>query len=73
MYISLARCGVLWLMGCLDLNVAEVRARGGLLVLIDHGWGNDEFSLLRSVGGGVWWSGLCGAVLKSWCCRLKSR
>ena len=44
--ICLDGCGVVWLIGCLDLNVAEVRARGGLLVFIDHGWGNDEVSLL---------------------------
>ena len=61
--IGLDRGGRLWLLRCLDLNVAEVRARCGLLVFIDHRWGNDEFSLLRSVGGGVSWSGLCGVVL----------
>ena len=44
--ICLDGCGVVWLIGCLDLDVAEVRARGGLLVFIDHGWGNDEVSLL---------------------------
>ena len=62
--ICLDGCGVVWLIGCLDLDVAEVRARRGLLVFIDHGWGNDEVSLLRSMSGRVCWSGLCGTVLE---------